>query len=106
MTKVYFSHCGDTFLLTCEGHANYAEKGKDIVCAGISALCCALEAALENLSEINKLKSYLCTATDGSFKAEAAAADGTEVQTVFETIYNGLCRIESGYCPYICCQKN
>ena len=29
-------------LLEIDGHAGYAEKGKDIVCAAVSALACAL----------------------------------------------------------------
>lgn len=32
--------------LTVEGHANYAEYGKDIVCAAVSALCQTLMNAL------------------------------------------------------------
>ncbi|MBP3410079.1 MAG: ribosomal-processing cysteine protease Prp [Clostridia bacterium] len=33
---------GKEKLLLVSGHAHYAEPGKDIVCAGISALYCAL----------------------------------------------------------------
>lgn len=32
--------------LTVSGHAGYAQKGQDIVCAGVSALSCALAACV------------------------------------------------------------
>lgn len=31
-------YCRDEFMVTVYGHANYADAGKDIVCAAISAL--------------------------------------------------------------------
>ena len=39
---------GDTHSLTVIGHAGYAEKGTDIVCAGVSALVQALIGWIEN----------------------------------------------------------
>lgn len=39
--------------LSLKGHAGYAEKGKDIVCAAVSALAIALEIALRK-SEVKK----------------------------------------------------
>ena len=38
----------DTLILTAEGHAGGGEPGKDVVCAGISALTMALVNQLEN----------------------------------------------------------
>lgn len=38
------------------GHANYAERGKDIVCAGVSALAITLENALQELSDVPIVK--------------------------------------------------
>jgi hypothetical protein len=37
---------GSHTIVEVKGHACYAEKGKDIVCAGVSALCNALRAYL------------------------------------------------------------
>lgn len=34
------------------GHANYAERGKDIVCAGVSALWQTLLLSLEELTDV------------------------------------------------------
>ena len=41
----------NTHNLTVYGHANYAEKGADIVCAGVSALVQALIGWIENNPE-------------------------------------------------------
>ena len=37
--------------ITVSGHANYAETGKDIVCAGVTALTQTLIRALEGLTK-------------------------------------------------------
>lgn len=42
---------GEMHTLSVNGHAGYAEKGQDIVCAGVSAIVYALIAFLENNSE-------------------------------------------------------
>lgn len=46
MVNVNFEQTGSSFEIKCLGHAGYAERGKDIVCAAVSALCIALELAL------------------------------------------------------------
>lgn len=38
------------------GHAGYAEKGKDIVCAAVSALTITLENAMEALADVPVVK--------------------------------------------------
>ena len=45
---------GRTFELTISGHANYAKKGKDIVCAGVSALTIALIRTLNDMKDNNE----------------------------------------------------
>lgn len=47
MTNVKFEVTENEFILDVSGHANYAEHGKDIVCAGISALVFALASYLD-----------------------------------------------------------
>lgn len=46
MTNCEFSEKGNEFYVGAWGHAGYAEKGQDIVCAGVSILMQTLEAAL------------------------------------------------------------
>ncbi len=38
MIDCYIGKHKDVYQLRCTGHANYAERGKDIVCAAVSAL--------------------------------------------------------------------
>lgn len=106
MTKVLYE-CGNGFFsLTCEGHAGYSEYGKDIVCAGISALCAALENALDNLQDKALAQTHCCSMSAGRFHAEATAApEKTEVETAFETVYGGLCRISGEYGAYLQCSR-
>ena len=51
MTVVSINELSDGFVFECKGHSGYAEKGFDIVCAGISALCSALAARLSELAD-------------------------------------------------------
>jgi uncharacterized protein YsxB (DUF464 family) len=51
MINVTYSVNDNTHNLTVFGHANYAEKGSDIVCAGVSALVQALVGWLGEHSE-------------------------------------------------------
>jgi uncharacterized protein len=46
---------GNTIGFSCTGHADYAEKGADIICAGISALTMSTILALQQLTKL-KLK--------------------------------------------------
>lgn len=106
MTKVNYERKGYFFSLTCQGHAGYAPAGKDIVCAGISALCGALEITLDNLQDKGMALTHFCTLSDGFFKAEATAAEmNIGVETAFDIVYGGLCRIEEAYSPYLQCSR-
>lgn len=106
MTSVVYAHGGGRFVLTCEGHAAFAPSGQDIVCAGISALCGALEIALDNLQNTGRAQSHFCSSAEAYFQACAdAATDSDAVRTAFDTVYDGLCRIEEVYPAYLqCCR--
>ena len=51
MTKITIKKTvnGDYAGFTCEGHAGYAEKGQDIICAAVSILTINLENSLDML---------------------------------------------------------
>ena len=53
MTSIKVTGADNILCFSCTGHADFAEKGKDIVCAGISALCMAL---LERITQLQKEK--------------------------------------------------
>ena len=107
MTEATYLREHNCFSLTCKGHAGYAEPGKDIVCAGISALCSALEVALDNLQDAGCIKSHFCSWSNGFFRADAVGADGNcALETAFDLVFNGLCRIEEEYGKNLKCRRN
>ena len=53
MIDVFIRKSGDHYTgFRVEGHAGYAEMGKDIVCASVSALTITLENSLGSLSDV------------------------------------------------------
>lgn len=57
------------------GHANYAEQGKDIVCAAVSALVYTLQESIEKLTDDNVGFSFLDFATVIEFDGLSTEAD-------------------------------
>lgn len=83
---------GRTFEMKVKGHADYADKGQDIVCAGVSALVIALIRQLEKLEEEGKATNTI-KAEEGNFKANTLSrlfVEITETSAVYETVYTGL----------------
>lgn len=66
MTNIKITHTDSLVCFSCTGHAGQAEKGKDIVCAGISALCVALLERLTQLESEDKTQIKKCCISDGS----------------------------------------
>lgn len=53
MIDIFIRKSGDHYTgVRVKGHAGYAERGKDIVCASVSALTIALENSLGTLSDV------------------------------------------------------
>ena len=77
MTKIRMDW--EYMTLTAEGHAGQAEKGQDIVCAGISALTEALAMALEQDQERGRVKAEIrIDEKSGSLRVHAATRFGQE----------------------------
>lgn len=57
MVHIHYSRDGNEHHLQITGHAGYAPAGQDIVCAGISALSCAL---LEHLRQTGTAAEAAC----------------------------------------------
>lgn len=89
------------FVFECAGHAGYAEKGSDIVCAGISALCIALMSRLSALARENIIRLEYCHVADGEIYAEVSFTDGdlcgTRALEALETVKAGLEKIAELY---------
>lgn len=65
MTNVEFTLTDGVICFSCKGHAGFAEKGKDIVCAGISALCMALLKRITQLQKEKQTEITECFISDG-----------------------------------------
>ncbi len=96
----------DTYMLclTVEGHAGYAPKGQDIVCAAVSVLVQALAGALSRLDE-NRLFDF---AVDGI--ADSGCAGITAVPTsqgwdrvygMFQMALTGFYLLGKAYPDYV-----
>ena len=100
MISVNVSFIGkDVKSLTVSGHANYDEYGKDIVCAGVSAIVTgginALEPHLKNIEIINE-----------SNKLGVVVIENNEViQVILNTMLIQLETIENSYKKYIKIRK-
>ena len=96
MISVNVSFIGsDVLKLTVSGHANYDKYGKDIVCAGVSAVVTgginALENQVENIEIINEEN-----------KLGVKVINSNEyIQIVLKTIIIQLETIENSYKKYI-----
>lgn len=98
MTRIEYVKEGMTHELNIDGHANYAEPGADIVCAGISALSYALAQTLIDF-ESSVIKSHV-TLEEGSasVKAEALTPHASfELGIIFEFAMNGYRMIADQY---------
>ncbi len=66
MTNIEFTLADGVLCFSCIGHSYYAEKGKDIVCAGISALCKAMYERIRVLESEKQTEIKKYRASDGS----------------------------------------
>ena len=97
MVKAKYTVEGDIHTLTLLGHANYAEYGKDIVCAGVSSLVQALIGWIEE----NSWKCE-CVSTDPSDgEIIISAVGGEDTAAVFYMTAIGLEQIAYSYPDHV-----
>lgn len=93
MIKARYIAEGNTHTLTVLGHANYAEYGKDIVCAGVSALIQALIGWAENNPHVIE-----CVSVDDKSGEVIIECQGDEdVAAVFYMTAIGMEQIAEAY---------
>ena len=86
--------------LTVRGHAGYAEAGRDIVCAGVSALFYAIPTTLRE-------KGFKCYADAderegfATVRAFPAAEERHSCFMIFETVVAGMKALASNYPDYV-----
>lgn len=82
--------------LTIAGHAGYAEKGKDIVCAGVSTLWGTLAAELEERDWNGEGR---LTIVDGTISFQPN--NEAEIQRVFAMCWRGILLLAARYGEFI-----
>lgn len=84
-----------------EGHAGYAEKGKDIVCSSVSTLVQTLASSLRKMG--NCLSSYGETMHDGKawIKCTPKKCSAESVDVIYNTIITGFKGVAVAYPEYV-----
>ena len=75
--------------LTVQGHAGAAEKGKDIVCAAVSALVLTLAENIRVLRETGTVTAYTVSVQEGSAELSCRAVKGME--SVVRCVFGAVC---------------
>lgn len=105
MTKVTLDRLYDGYLFSCAGHAGYAAGGKDIVCAGVSALCMALLERLRTLCDEGIAEVRRLDVREGEVTAEfcylGEKREDLQLNAAVETVMAGLRAIAAQYPEHV-----
>lgn len=89
MVAITFTEEGNKRIITINGHANYAEKGKDIVCSGISVLYQTYKYFIEDLMDKGKAEDIFLIEEEGFCEFESRNTS-LESMTAYEMTKQGL----------------
>ena len=92
MIQITYNEMGDMMFLRAEGHAEFAPKGQDIVCAAVSALMQTLAYSLD---------SGTVTCADDSNLMVVQAKQGTDSLAKFELVTDGLILLANAYPEHV-----
>lgn len=79
-----------------EGHAGYAEAGKDIVCAGVSALTQTLIKSIEDLTSDKIRYDIMPGKADIYFRNLSEAG-----KLLVDSFFLGICQIAAEFSEYV-----
>lgn len=95
MIRINYFRAGDEHKLAVTGHAGYAEHGRDIICAGVSAISFALLDYLQHTGcEIKE-----ASAADGEMRLICKGGEG--VRAAYEMAVGGYRQIAENYPQYV-----
>ena len=97
MVRAKYTVDDSKHILTVLGHANYGEYGKDIVCAGVSALVQALIGWIEE----NSYKTECVSIDPKEGEVIISCEGGEEVAAVFYMTAIGLAQISDVYPDHV-----
>lgn len=92
MIQITYNEMGDMMFLRAEGHADFAPKGQDIVCAAVSALMQTLAYSLD---------SGTVTCADDRNLMVVQAKQGTDSLAKFELVTDGLILLAAAYPEHV-----
>lgn len=103
MIRVSFSHREGRFWVCIRGHAEFAPAGKDIVCAGASALALTLSACLQKEEARGTLRLLSIRQEPGWLEIQAAPTlSGVErLSTLLESAEEGFRLLARQYPAYV-----
>ena len=104
MTRIVFHKRGEDFVrIESEGHAGYADRGEDIVCAAISALLQG--AALGVLKVVGVKADYRVNEEKGSLHLslprEMEAQARHDCNVILRTLLESVSDLQKGYSDHI-----
>ena len=82
--------------ITVSGHAGYAEAGKDIVCAGVTALVQGLIKSIEDLTSDQIQYDIAPGRADIQFKDLSGAG-----KLLVDSFFLGICAVERDFPGYV-----
>lgn len=94
MIQVTYNEAGDEMILRAEGHAGYAEKGKDIVCAAVSVLMQTLACSVDANNTGNTFE--LSDGKNGN-RLTVQAPMSVLNRDKFDLVVEGLIRLAENY---------
>lgn len=83
------------------GHAEYADKGKDIVCAGVSALVNALANIARELGEKKVIPLWMVWPDADPFHIYVETGGNPAVNAVMDTFVTEFCQIADQYPDHV-----
>lgn len=92
MIKITYNEMGDMMFLRAEGHAEFAPKGQDIVCAAVSALMQTLAYSMD---------SGTVTCDDDRNLMVVQAKQGIDSLAKFELVTDGLILLADAYPEHV-----
>ncbi len=100
MIKVTFAESGNKLSLRLEGHAGYAEHGKDIICASASILAYTLASIVDSFDVVEPIIDL----TSGDTTIECQCRDDdtyVKVANAFHYTQIGYALLEQNYPQYV-----
>ena len=96
MIDIYLTEKNIRYGIKAVGHADYAIKGQDIVCAGVSTLIQAYGNYIEQLAEYDKVRPLEVKLDDGDINVEALDTKHN-IKHMYRMVMSGLCDLAAMY---------